>query len=38
MRATSGAMSRTMPVMALIESVSAPSASIAPSLSSCMSF
>ena len=38
MRAASGSMSRTMPVMAAIESLSAAKASIAPSLSSCMSF
>src|SRR5215510_5112093 len=38
MRATSGCMSRTIPVMAAMDSASAPSASMAPSLSSCMSF
>ena len=38
MRAASGRMSRTIPVMAPIESASASSASIVPSLSSCMSF
>ena len=37
-RASSGTRSRTMPVMARIASASAEKASIAPSLSSCMSF
>src|SRR5215831_14419586 len=38
MRATSGVMSRTMPVMAAIDNMRAEKASMAPSLSSCMSF
>src|SRR5262249_27884982 len=38
MRATSGVMSRTMPVMAAIDNMRAEKASKAPSLSACMSF
>jgi len=38
MRAASGFMSSTMPVIAAMPSISAEKASIAPSLSSCMSF